>query len=86
MDPAISNAGDYDHVAKRTERVDAVVKQDVLLLKADVEGFEAGVLRGCAALLKSYRVENIFMEYSPGVAERGRDWDMYKANPAMQLE
>ena len=37
---AVDNAGDYETVQVKGERVDAVVQEDVLLMKMDVEGFE----------------------------------------------
>jgi FkbM family methyltransferase len=48
-------------------RLEEVVKEDVLLLKVDVEGWEWSVMQGAEALLKNYNVENIIMEYSPGM-------------------
>jgi FkbM family methyltransferase len=38
---------------------------DISLLKIDTEGFEANVIKGASALLKSHRVEIIVMEVSP---------------------
>ena len=37
---AIDNQGEYERVAVRGERVDALVQEDVTLMKLDVEGFE----------------------------------------------
>ena len=64
-------AGDYDHVVKTSERLDAVVPAksgDALVLKIDVEGFEPAVLRGAKGLLldNDRNIENIILEYSPG--------------------
>ena len=42
------------------------VREDVLLMKIDVEGWEWSVIKGAAGLLKEFNVENIIMEYSPG--------------------
>ncbi|GLC34958.1 hypothetical protein PLESTB_001183000 [Pleodorina starrii] len=48
---------------------------DVLLLKMDVEGWEAPVLRGGSKLL-SHNVENVLLEYSPGIFERNNMSDL----------
>lgn len=53
-----------------SQKLDDLVKEDVLLLKVDVEGWEWSVVQGASKLFKSYDVENIIMEYSPGVPER----------------
>ncbi len=37
------------------ERVDEVVGEDVVLLKADVEGLEPGVIESAKGLLESYK-------------------------------
>ena len=37
---AIDNEGEYEYVSVPGERVDAVVQEDVALMKIDVEGFE----------------------------------------------
>ncbi|KXZ53120.1 hypothetical protein GPECTOR_7g1011 [Gonium pectorale] len=42
---------------------------DVLLLKMDLEGWEAPVLRGGSKLL-AHVVDNVLLEYSPGIYER----------------
>jgi FkbM family methyltransferase len=49
--------------------LDGAVKEDVLLMKVDVEGWEWSVMMGAAGLLSKFNVENIIMEYSPGVHE-----------------
>jgi len=46
--------------------LDNAVREDVLLMKIDVEGWEWSVIKGAAGLLKEFNVENIIMEYSPG--------------------
>ena len=38
--------------------------------QVDVEGWEWSVFAGAQQLLTNFNVENIVMEYSPGVAER----------------
>ena len=50
--------------------LNGVVKEDVLLMKVDVEGWEWGVMRGAGEMLRQYKVENVIMEYSPGVDVR----------------
>ncbi|GAX77863.1 hypothetical protein CEUSTIGMA_g5305.t1 [Chlamydomonas eustigma] len=54
----------------QTERLDSVVVEDTLLLKVDVEGFEPFVFRGMKETFQRHSIENILMEYSPGIAER----------------
>ncbi|GFR47995.1 hypothetical protein Agub_g9819, partial [Astrephomene gubernaculifera] len=46
-----------------------VLPQDLLLLKLDIEGWEAPVLRGGSRLLSQHG-ENVLLEYSPGIFER----------------
>ncbi|KAL4427805.1 hypothetical protein ABPG75_001894 [Micractinium tetrahymenae] len=82
IDGAIKNEGGYDNVVRPVERVDSVVHEDVLIMKIDVEGFEPSVLHGSRNLLLKHSVENIFMEYSPGVAERSADYVWFESNPA----
>lgn len=43
-------------------RLDDMVREDVLLLKIDCEGYEAIVLAGAAALLESRAVANVIVE------------------------
>ena len=50
----IDNHGDYEVVQALGERVDTVVKEDVLLLKADVEGLEPAVMHSATRLLDKY--------------------------------
>lgn len=69
-----------------SERVDEVVpSQDVLFMKIDVEGFEPGVLASSKGLLQGGKVENIIMEYSPGVVEANADWALSEDNPGKLL-
>eukprot|EP00195_Chlamydomonas_chlamydogama_P011405 CAMPEP_0202902672 /NCGR_PEP_ID=MMETSP1392-20130828/16989_1 /ASSEMBLY_ACC=CAM_ASM_000868 /TAXON_ID=225041 /ORGANISM="Chlamydomonas chlamydogama, Strain SAG 11-48b" /LENGTH=567 /DNA_ID=CAMNT_0049589473 /DNA_START=195 /DNA_END=1898 /DNA_ORIENTATION=+ len=73
-------------VEVKSERVDGAVKENVLLMKADVEGYESFVFKSAENLFKNYNVENIVMEYSPGVAERaawGGTKSMLRDNPQM---
>ncbi len=60
-------AGAYESVNATSVTLDDTVKGDVLLMKVDVEGWEWGVMKGAAKLLKgSHAIDNIIMEYSPG--------------------
>ena len=78
--------GGIDIVEAISERLDEVVApQDVLLLKIDVEGFEPEVLASAKHLLQHGNVENIIMEYSPGVAEVNRNWGLAEENPGRLL-
>ncbi|GAX77184.1 hypothetical protein CEUSTIGMA_g4630.t1 [Chlamydomonas eustigma] len=67
-------------------RLEDVVKEDVLLLKVDVEGWEWSVMKGAQALLKNYNVENIIMEYSPGVPERNFRHEEVKSTIIMLMD
>lgn len=73
----------YDHMMLPGERVDAVVHEDVALLKMDVEGFEPAVLRSAAHLFERHHVDNVVMEYSPGAYEANGKWADYKEVPGM---
>lgn len=60
-----------------SERLDTVVSEDVLFLKLDVEGFEPFVFRGLKGFMYQNstgtikrKVDNIVMEYSPGITSR----------------
>ncbi|GFR50178.1 hypothetical protein Agub_g12345 [Astrephomene gubernaculifera] len=81
IDPAIQSTQESIEVA--SVRLEDEVKEDVLLLKVDVEGWEWAVMRGAAGLLKKYQVENVVMEYSPGVPERHFKFDDMAATPTM---
>ncbi len=50
----VDNEGDYEIIKALGERVDEVVQEDVMLLKADVEGFEPGVIESAKGLLDSH--------------------------------
>eukprot|EP00884_Botryococcus_braunii_P021699 jgi/Botrbrau1/8212/Bobra.0392s0010.2 len=83
IDRAINNEGDYEVVSVKGERVDDVVKEDVALIKFDVEGFEPTAFASASKLFDNYRVENLCMEYSPGVYEREGKWDQLHEWPDM---
>lgn len=46
----------------------------ISLLKADVEGFEPGVVASAKHMLKAGNISNIIMEYSPHVYEKNDRW------------
>lgn len=50
----VDNHGDYEVVQALGERVDNLVKEDVLLLKVDVEGLEPAVLHSATRLFDKY--------------------------------
>ena len=52
---AIDNEGAYEVVEVAGERVDSLIKEDVLLVKLDVEGFEPTAFRSSTGLLDHYR-------------------------------
>jgi len=73
IDESIDNEGDYKKVNVTGESLDQVLgprNQRITLLKADVEGFEPGVVAGAQRLLQEERVDNMVMEYSPAVWEK----------------
>jgi len=45
--------------------VDEVAKEDVLLMKIDIEGFEVHALESAKNLLSNHKVEHIVMEWNP---------------------
>ena len=67
--------GSYKTITTKSVTVSELVKVDVLLKKIDVEGWEFSVMKGAAGLLSKFNVENIIMEYSPGVFERHFKFD-----------
>jgi hypothetical protein len=58
---SVDNQGDYEIVKAMGERVDEVVGEDVVLLKADVEGLEPGVIQSAKGLLESYKWVDYFL-------------------------
>ena len=58
---SVDNQGDYEIVKAMGERVDEVVGEDVVLLKADVEGLEPGVIESAKGLLESYKCVGYFL-------------------------
>ncbi|CAL8462169.1 g1700 [Coccomyxa elongata] len=83
IDRSIDNEGAYDFIEVKGERVDSVVQEDVLMMKLDVEGFEPTAFQSSKGILDSYKVENVIMEYSPGVYDVGERWDEYLDWPRM---
>lgn len=77
--------GQAEAVSRPAERVDAVVDEAALIMKADIEGYEPMAFRSARRLLLADRIENIVLEYSPGVAERNSDWKWYEKFPALLL-
>lgn len=59
-----------EEVTVASDSLGEAVKEDVLLMKVDVEGWEWAVMKGAEALFANHEVSNIIMEYSPGVPER----------------
>eukprot|EP00887_Chlorella_sp_A99_P003278 scaffold9.g3278.t1 len=78
-------SGQAEAVSRPAERVDAVVDEAALIMKADIEGYEPMAFRSARRLLLADRIENIVLEYSPGVAERNSDWKWYEKFPALLL-
>ncbi|KAG2454619.1 hypothetical protein HYH02_000460 [Chlamydomonas schloesseri] len=84
IDRAIASS--KDEIEVPSVRLEDEVKQDALLLKIDVEGWEWAVVKGADQFLKNFNVENVIMEYSPGVPERHFRWDDMAATPAMLVD
>ena len=56
----------FDTVTLPSVRLEDLVKQEVLLMKMDVEGWEFSVYEGAEKLISQHGVRNIVFEYSPG--------------------
>jgi len=88
IDNNVDNEGGLQRLNVRTEPLDdvAAIDRDVAILKVDVEGYEPWVFSGADQLLqgrKGVTVQDIFMEYSPGVMERQQNWVGWMENPMM---
>eukprot|EP00798_Chlamydomonas_sp_ICE-L_P019826 gene19826-26512_t len=55
-----------------SKRLEDIVKEDVLMLMIDVEGWEWAVVEGAMKLLQNHKVDNIFLDYSPGIIHRAQ--------------
>lgn len=51
----VNNEGEYERVRVTGERVDAVVNEDVALLKMDVEGFEPTAFQSAKGVLDTFK-------------------------------
>jgi hypothetical protein len=51
----IDNEGEYEKIQVIGERVDAVVKEDVVLIKMDVEGFEPTAFASASGLFDNHK-------------------------------
>eukprot|EP00884_Botryococcus_braunii_P020609 jgi/Botrbrau1/7231/Bobra.0021s0016.1 len=85
IDKTLGGGFPNEKVEVAGERLDAVVKEDVALLKIDVEGFEPDVFASASRIFKSYRVWNVVVEYSPGIYEKYKRWADYSVWPHMLL-
>ena len=56
---AIDNKGAYKRLSIAGERVDAVVREDVALIKMDVEGFEPHALESAKGLFDQHIVDDV---------------------------
>ena len=56
---AIDNEGAYELVEVTGERVDSLVRENTLLIKLDVEGFEPTAFRSSSGLLEQYRYDSL---------------------------
>jgi len=73
LEPVCADAG-LSHISAdsggnkiyvKTVRLSDVIKEDVLLLKIDVEGFEDHVFKGMEELLRDFKIWNIICETKP---------------------
>jgi hypothetical protein len=69
---ATVTAGATEIIEVKSVTLNEVVKEDVLLMKVDVEGWEWSVIKGANEMLRNHKVENIIMEYSPGAFLEGQ--------------
>eukprot|EP00879_Flechtneria_rotunda_P018331 GHRR01019228.1.p1 GENE.GHRR01019228.1~~GHRR01019228.1.p1 ORF type:complete len:561 (+),score=158.07 GHRR01019228.1:121-1683(+) len=60
--------------------------QHIKLMKVDVEGYEPSVLSTAKGLLASGAIDNIVLEYSPGMLERNERWSEMWRPPQMLLD
>ena len=60
-------SGRNENLTVNSVTLDHVVREDVLLMKVDVEGWEWSVFKGAGRMMREFNVENIILEYSPGV-------------------
>ncbi len=56
---AVDNKGAYKRLSVQGERVDAVVRETVALIKMDVEGFEPHVLDSAKGLFDQHLVDDV---------------------------
>jgi len=77
---------DYDRFNVSCVSLSSALKEKVLLMKVDVEGWEWAALKGAHDTLKQGNIENIIMEYSPGVPERTRNEEHMKATVQMLMD
>uniref|UniRef100_A0A7S0RP63 Methyltransferase FkbM domain-containing protein n=1 Tax=Chlamydomonas leiostraca TaxID=1034604 RepID=A0A7S0RP63_9CHLO len=82
IDQAVKGSAN-EKIQVPSQTLDELVDDDVLLMKVDVEGWEWSVMQGAAGLMAQRTVENIIMEYSPGVPERHFQHDQLKATVQM---
>ena len=59
-------SGLNENLTVNSVTLDNALREDVLLMKVDVEGWEWSVFKGAARFLEEFNVENIILEYSPG--------------------
>mmetsp|Transcript_5720 Transcript_5720/g.12635 ORF Transcript_5720/g.12635 Transcript_5720/m.12635 type:complete len:565 (+) Transcript_5720:140-1834(+) len=84
IDSSIKSEYETHHVPSYT--LDELVKEDVILMKVDVEGWEWSVMQGARKMFSKYNVENIVMEYSPGVPERSYNHEAIIATVQMLID
>ena len=52
-------------------RLDNIVKQDIFVLKIDVEGYEMNVFKGAMGLFDNFKVYHVFSEFAPVMLHEG---------------
>lgn len=68
----IDNEGAYEHLRVQGERVDDVVREDVALMKMDVEGFEPHVLEVMHLEESEHDLANNMLYHALALATRQR--------------
>eukprot|EP00899_Mesostigma_viride_P014672 jgi/Mesvir1/23205/Mv22668-RA.1 len=81
------STGDFHKVVARAQLLAEVLASDtqapLCLLRADVEGWEPQVFAGAGDTLSRVRVAHVYLDYTPGVAERATEWGELKRYSAM---
>lgn len=80
-----STAVNVERVKVETETLDTIigVDQNVVLMKLNAQGFDWSVLQGGEKMIQKKKIRNVLLEYSQGIPERKRRYDMMRKNVYM---